>query len=109
MAQASDVESILNKLNKLEEEIERLNSSIEDIRKRLLLLAEEEKEALKEKIVSIAKGEADKIVNKARREAEAEANKITVEAERNLAIIQNNVKKAFDDAVELALKKIIGQ
>ncbi|RMF31939.1 MAG: hypothetical protein D6752_01100 [Candidatus Nitrosothermus koennekii] len=108
MAQVSDVESILNKLNKLEEEIERLNSSIEDIRKRLLLLAEEEKEELKEKIVSIAKGEADKIVNKARREAEAEANKITVEAERNLAIIQNNVKKAFDDAVELALKKIIG-
>lgn len=108
MAQASDVESILNKLNKLEEEIERLNSSIEDIRKRLVLLAEEEKEELREKLVNIAKEEAEKIISKARKEAEGEANRITVEAERNLAIIQNNVKKAFDDAVELALKKIIG-
>lgn len=107
MAQVSDVESILNKLTKLEEEIENINSSIEEIRKKLVLFADDQIEEVREKLIDIAKTEAEKIINKAKREAEGESNRISVEADRNLAMIEGNVKKAFNDAVEMALKRII--
>ncbi len=107
MAQMSDVESILNKLTKLEEEIENINSSIEEIRKKLILFADKQIEELREKLTDIAKAEAERIINKAKREAEGESNRISVEADRNLVMIEGNVKKAFNNAVEMALKKII--
>lgn len=107
MAQTSEVESILNKLTKLEEEIERINSSIEEIRKRLAQFVDKEIEELRTKLIDKAKREAETIINKAKREAEEESNRILIEADRNIAVIKDNVSKRFDEAVEIALKRII--
>jgi vacuolar-type H+-ATPase subunit H len=107
MAQVSDVVSILNKLIKLEEEIDKITASVEDVKKRLLLLADDEINILREKVNSIAKAEAEKIIEKAKREAEAETNKINIEAERKIVLIESNIKKEFEKAVDLTIKRLL--
>ncbi len=107
MVQVSDVESILDKLTKLEEEIDRITLSVEEVKKRLSLLSEEEFSILKEKVNNIAKIEAEKIIEKAKREAEAESNAINIEGERKIVIIESNIKKEFENAIALAIKRIV--
>lgn len=107
MSQVVDVEVILNKLTKLEEEIDKITNVAEDMRKRLLTFVEEEIESLREEVINTAKREAEEIISKAKKEAEEEARKIMLEAENNVTKITNNISRSFNEAVELALKRIL--
>ncbi|MEM2855939.1 MAG: hypothetical protein QW416_02405 [Candidatus Nitrosocaldaceae archaeon] len=107
MSQISEVESILNKLNTLESDIEKISILTEELRKKLSLFVDKEIDNMRLELLEKARKEADNIINKARNEAEGESNKILLDAERNIAIIENNVTKSFNTAVEIALKRIL--
>lgn len=104
---SSPVEKILSSLTELEKDIDTINASIGDIRKRLSTYSDEEVEKLKEKLKSIAKEEAKRIVEQARKEAEEESAGIIAEGEKSLGTIKKNIDRSFDKAVDHIVEKII--
>lgn len=103
---SSPVENILGSLSDLEKDIDVLNASIEDVRKRFNVYSDEEVGKLKEKLTSIAMEEAKRIVDQAKQEASEEAATIIAEGDKSLEAIKK-INSSFDKAVDMIVEKIL--
>ena len=104
---SSPLENILGSLSELEKDIDSLNASIEDIRKRFNAYSDEEVAKLKEKLTGIAIEEAKRVVDQAKKEASEEAATIIAEGDRSLEAIKKKANSSFDKAVDLVLDRIL--
>ena len=85
----STVEGIINTLSEFETNVENINSSIEELKKRMLSHSNSEIEQLREKIIKLANEEAKGILDNAKKESEKESLLIQEEAEKNYHLINN--------------------
>ena len=69
----STVEEIINTLSEFETNVENINSSIEELKKRMLSHSNSEIEQLREKIIKLANEEAKGILDTAKKESETES------------------------------------
>ncbi len=106
-ASSSSIEVILNRLSKLEEEIDAIAKSVEDYKKSLNAMVDREIEALREKVIMLANEESERIVSLARSEAEDESRRILAEGEKVLNAINDNIAKNTDKAVTLILERML--
>jgi len=104
---ASTIEVILNRLSKLESEIDAIAKATEEYKKNLTAIVDKEIEMLKEKVMRLANEEAERIINQARKEAEEESNRIIAEGEDSLKAINDNIAKNMGRAVNIILDRIL--
>lgn len=104
----SMVEGIINTLSEFETNVENINSSIEELKKRMLSHSNSEIEQLREKIIKLANEEAQGILNDAKNESEKESLSIQEEGEKNYNLIKNNIEKNHDKAIDKAINMILG-
>ena len=67
------MEGIINTLSEFENNVENLNSNIEELKKRMLSYSNSEIEQLRQKIIKLANEEAERILNDAKKESEKES------------------------------------
>ena len=96
----SKVTGIVQSLNRLEEDLDSLNSTVADIKKQLFVTAQHEIEKLLEKTRQMATKEAETIINASKDKASAESAKIIQQGEAKLSEIQSNITANFDEAVK---------
>jgi vacuolar-type H+-ATPase subunit H len=104
----SMVEGIINTLSEFETNVENINSSIEELKKRMLSHSNSEIEQLREKIIKLANEEAQGILDDAKNESEKESLSIQEEGEKNYNLIKNNIEKNHDKAIDKAINMILG-
>jgi len=104
---STSVESIVNTLSEIESEIDRLYSSVEAMKKQLIVSADEQISFLREKLIDIAKKEAEKIVSSAKEEAQEESGKILKDGEKHLDKIRENIDSSLNNCVELVLQSLL--
>ncbi|MFZ1878461.1 MAG: hypothetical protein WAU25_15650, partial [Nitrososphaeraceae archaeon] len=107
LKQVANVESIINALSELEDDLDNINSKTDEMKRRLINSSHEQIEHLKENIITLANGEAKKIIDSARQEAEKESSTILKESDNELANIKKNIESSYDKAVEVAVKIIL--
>ena len=107
LKQVANVESIINALSELEDDLDNINNKTDEMKRRLINSSHEQIEHLKENIITLANGEAKKIIDSARQEAEKESSTILKESDNELANIKKNIESSFDKAVEVAVKVIL--
>jgi V/A-type H+/Na+-transporting ATPase subunit G/H len=104
----SAVETIVSALSGLEDDIEKLYVTAEEMKKRLMAHSNEEVEKLKQLVIVMATEEAKKIVDSARAEAEAEAEKIGEQGRANTANLKKNINSMFAASVDSIVKTVLG-
>jgi V/A-type H+/Na+-transporting ATPase subunit G/H len=104
---STSVESIVNTLSEIESEIDRLYSSVEAMKKQLIVSADEQISFLREKLIDIAKKEAEKIVSSAKEEAQEESGKILKDCEKHLDKIRENIDSSLNNCIELVLQSLL--
>ena len=104
----STVETIVSALSELENDIDRLYSHVEEMKKRIIAHSNEEIEKLKQQIINLANEEAKQIVDSAKAEAEAESENIGEVGRANLANIRKNIKASFDLTVDSIVQAVLG-
>jgi len=104
----STVEGIINALSEFETNVENVNSSIEELKKRMLSHSNIEIEQLREKIIKLANEEAKGILDTAKKESETESLLIQEQAEKNYNLIKNNIEKNHDKAIDKVISMILG-
>lgn len=102
------MEGIINTLSEFETDVENINSSIEELKKRMLSHSNSEIEQLREKIITLANEEAKGILDNAKKESEKESLLIQEEAEKNYNLIKNNIEKNHDKAIDKVISMILG-
>ncbi len=102
------MEVIINALSEFETNVENINSSIEELKKRMLSHSNIEIEQLREKIIKLANEEAKGILDTAKNESETESLLIQEQAEKNYNLIKNNIEKNHDKAIDKVISMIIG-
>ena len=107
LKQIANVESIINALSELEDDLDNINNKTDEMKRRLINSSHEQIEHLKENIITLANGEAKKIIDSARQEAEKESSTILKESDNELANIKKNIESSYDKAVEVAVKVIL--
>jgi V/A-type H+-transporting ATPase subunit G/H len=107
LKQVANVESIINALSELEDDLDNINNKTDEMKRRLINSSQEQVEHLKENIITLANGEAKKIIDSARQEAEKESSTILKESDNELANIKKNIESSYDKAVEVAVKVIL--
>jgi V/A-type H+-transporting ATPase subunit G/H len=107
LKQVANVESIINALSELEDDLDNINNKTDEMKRRLINSSQEQVEHLKENIITLANGEAKKIIDSARQEAEKESSTILKESDNELANIKKNIESSYDKAVEVAVKIIL--
>jgi V/A-type H+-transporting ATPase subunit G/H len=107
LKQVANVESIINALSELEDDLDNINNKTDEMKRRLINSSHEQVEHLKENIITLANGEAKKIIDSARQEAEKESSTILKESDNELANIKKNIESSYDKAVEVAVKVIL--
>lgn len=103
----SVVEGIVGSLSELESDIDKINSQVDEMKRRLMAQSNDQIDQLKQQIITMATEEAKKIVDSAKAEAEAESATILKEAEKNLAAIKKNIEASFDKAVDSIIKTVL--
>ncbi|MDQ4074015.1 MAG: hypothetical protein M3162_06890 [Thermoproteota archaeon] len=103
----STVEGILGTLHDLEQKSERLNSSVEEMRKRLSSISQSEIDSLKNEVIDKANKDAQIIIEKSRQEAEEESVRISKESDNDLSNMSKKIDSSFDMAVEMVVQRII--
>jgi F0F1-type ATP synthase membrane subunit b/b' len=104
----STVETIVSALSELENDIDRLYSHVEEMKKRIIAHSNEEIEKLKQQIINLANEEAKQIVDSAKTKAEAESENIGEVGRANLANIRKNIKASFDATVDSIVQAVLG-
>lgn len=104
----STVEEIINTLSEFETNVENINSSIEELKKRMLSHSNSEIEQLREKVIKLANDEAKGILDNAKNESEKESLLIQEQAEKNYNLIKNNIEKNHDKAIDKVISMILG-
>jgi vacuolar-type H+-ATPase subunit H len=104
----SAVETIVNALSELENDIDGMYGRVEEMRKRIIAHSDEEIENLKQQIITLANEEAKQIVDNTRAEAEAESEEIGEIGRANLAKIRKNIKASFDATVDSIVQAVLG-
>jgi len=107
LKQVANVESIINALSELEDDLDNINNKTDEMKRRLINSSHEQIEHLKENIITLANGEAKKIIDSARQEAARESSTILKESDNELANIKKNIESSYDKAVEVAVKIIL--
>lgn len=107
LKQVANVESIINALSELEDDLDNINNKTDEMKRRLINSSHEQIEHLKENIITLANGEAKKIIDSARQEAEKESSTILKDSDNELANIKKNIESSYDKAVEVAVKVIL--
>jgi vacuolar-type H+-ATPase subunit H len=104
----SAVETIVNALSELENDIDGMYGHVEEMRRRIIAHSDEEIENLKQQIINLANEEAKQIVDDTRAEAEAESEEIGEIGRANLANIRKNIKASFDATVDSIVQAVLG-
>ena len=104
----SAVETIVNALSELENDIDEMYGRVEEMRRRIIAHSDEEIENLKQQIITLANEEAKQIVDNTRAEAEAESEEIGEIGRANLANIRKNIKASFDATVDSIVQAVLG-
>ena len=104
----SAVETIVDALSELENDIDRLYGRVEEMKKRIIAHSNEEVEKLKQQIITLANEEAKQIVDSAKAGAEAESENIGEVGRANLANIRKNIKASFDATVDNIVQAVLG-
>lgn len=104
----SAVETIVNALSELENDIDGMYGRVEEMRRRIIAHSDEEIENLKQQIITLANEEAKQIVDNTRAEAEAESEEIGEIGRANLANIRKNIKASFDATVDSIVQAVLG-
>lgn len=107
LKQVTNVESIVNALSELEDDLDNINNKTDEMKRRLINSSHEQIEHLKENIITLANGEAKKVIDSARQEAEKESSTILKDSDNELANIKKNIESSYDKAVEVAVKVIL--
>lgn len=107
LKQVTNVESIVNALSELEDDLDNINNKTDEMKRRLINSSHEQIEHLKENIITLANGEAKKVIDSARQEAEKESSTILKDSDNELANIKKNIESSYDKAVEVAIKVIL--
>lgn len=107
LKQVTGIESIINTLSELEDDLDNISSKTEEMKRRLVNSSHEQIERLKENIINLANEEAKKIIDAARQEAEKESSIILKDSENELATIKKNIETSYDKAVEMAVRTIL--
>ena len=107
LKQVANVESIINALSELEDDLENINNKTDEMKRRLINSSHEQIEHMKENIITLANGEAKKIIDSARQEAEKESSTILKDSDNELTNIKKNIESSYDKAVEVAVKIIL--
>lgn len=107
LKQVANVESIINALSELEDDLDNINNKTDEMKRRLINSSHEQIEHLKENIITLANGEAKTIIDSARQEAEKESSTILKDSDNELANINKNIESSYDRAVEVAVKIIL--
>jgi dsDNA-specific endonuclease/ATPase MutS2 len=103
----SAVETIINALSELENDIDGMYGRVEEMRRRIIARSDEEIENLKQQIITLANEEAKQIVDNAKAEAEAESEEIGEIGRANLANIRKNIKASFDSTVDSIIHAVL--
>ncbi len=103
----SKVSGIIKSLNSLEDDLDSLNSKVDDMKKQLVVKAQTEIDVLLEKTQEMAIKEAEVIINASKEKATAESAKITQEGEAKLSELQSNVDANFDEAVKHVVSTVL--
>ena len=109
LKQVANVESIINALSELEDDLDNINNKTDEMKRRLINSSHEQIEHLKENIITLANGEAKKIIDSARQEAEKESSTILKESDNELANIKKNIESSYDKAVDVAVNVSMGK
>ena len=104
----SAVETIVNALSELENDIDGMYGRVEEMRRRIIAHSDEEIENLKQQIITLADEEAKQIVDSTKAEAEAESENIGELGRANLANIRKNIKASFDATVDSIVQAVLG-
>lgn len=91
-----------------EDELGRIKQEALDARKRLLALASEEGERAKTDALAEAQAEAEERTAVARRDAERESASIIAKGDESLKGLKDHLSERKDEAVELVMKRLLG-
>ncbi len=103
----SKVTGIIKSLNSLEDDLDSLNSKVDDMKKQLVVKAQTEIDVLLEKTQEMAIKEAELIINASKEKATAESAKISQAGEAILSEIQSNIDANFDEAVKHVVSTVL--
>lgn len=107
LKQVAGIESIINALSELEDDLDNISSKTDEMKRRLVNSSHEQIEHLKQNVINLANDEAKKIIDVARQEAEKESSNILKDSENELLNIKKNIESSYDKAVEMAVKIIL--
>ena len=102
------MEGIINTLSEFENNVENLNSSIEELKKRMQSYSNNEIEQLRQKIIKLANDEAERILNNAKKESEKESALIQEQGDKNYNQIKYNIEKYYYKALDIVISMILG-
>lgn len=103
----SKVTTIVKSLSSLENDLDALHSRVSEMKKNLLLLAQNEINALENKVRETATKEAEIIINQAKEKANSQASKIAQDGESKLGEIQAQIDANFDEAVKHVVSTVL--
>ncbi len=103
----SKVTGIIKSLNLLENDLDSLNSKVDDMKKQLFVKAQTEIDGLLEKTREMATKEAELIINASKEKATAESVKISQAGDAKLSEIQSSVDANFDEAVKHVVTTVL--
>ncbi len=102
------IEEAVKALAEFEAELERIKSEASEAKKRLLKTATDEAERAKLAAVAKAQRIADERLKVAKREAEKEAESIARKGEASLNELKATISRRKAEAVELAMRRLLG-
>ncbi len=103
----SKVTGIIKSLHVLEDDLDYLNNTAEDMKKQLSIKAKTGIDKLLEKTQEMATNEAKAIIDAAKTKAATESAKITEEGDVKLSEIQSKINANFDEAVKYVVSTIL--
>ena len=103
----SKVSGIVKSLNVLEDDLDSLNSKVDDMKKQLSVKAQTEIDNLLEKTREMATKEAEIIINTSKEKASAESVKIAQQGDAKLSEIQSSIDANFDEAVKHVVSTVL--
>lgn len=105
----SSVDRIIEALSFLENDMDKLDHRVNEMKKHIMTYSNEEIEKLRQIIIGLANEQANKLVQDARTNAEEEATTIAKEAENSILKIKNNIDSSFDKAVDRIIIMVLGE
>ena len=103
----SKVAGIVKSLSVLENDLESLNSRVDDMKKQLAAKAQAEIDSMSEKTRQLAAKEAEAIISASRQKAEAESARISQQGEARLSELRSGIDAHFDEAVQHVVSTIL--